>query len=176
MMRRAPGMSMRAGRRACRSLATTVVALGVFIAAPPDLSAGDAAVETVRPPSAFALLSPGNQIIARALYDAQACSHNASAGHWSLERIARASTGGRNWGDAFMRMHKIGLFTVNGLSEIVFTYQKPRILKAADSPAEQSGPSSVTTWHSETGKRQGDEAVSGSTDSPDADVLPVGNE
>lgn len=166
----------RRARRVSLPLALALAAFGILAAIPSGVSAGDPSAGTVRPPSAFPLLSPGNQIIARALHEAQMHSSTAPTGHWSLERIARMSAGGRDWGGVFTHMHQAGLFAVDGLSEVVFTYQEPRTLRAADSAVEQNSPSRVTTSSSETGKPNGGEAVPGATDSLGVDALPVGYE
>ena len=68
-------------------------------------------------------LSPGNRLIAQALYHAQ--KSTAVTGHqsWSLERIAMARAGGRNWGDVFQQLKDDGLVEAETLGQVVTWYQ-----------------------------------------------------
>lgn len=68
-------------------------------------------------------LSPGNRLIALALYSAQKSA--ATTGHqpWSLERVAVARVGGRNWGDVFQEMKQDGLVEAETLGQVVTWYQ-----------------------------------------------------
>lgn len=68
-------------------------------------------------------LSPGNRLIAQALYSAQKSA--AVSGHqpWSLERVAVSRAGGRNWGDVFQEMKQDGLLEAETLGQVVTWYQ-----------------------------------------------------
>jgi len=74
----------------------------------------------------FAALSPGNQIIARALYDAQrpGPGRTGATALWSLDRIAAAE--GDGWGAVFRRMKAAGLISSRSLGQVVNAYQATR--------------------------------------------------
>lgn len=75
-------------------------------------------------------LSPGNRLIAQALYSAQ--KSVAVAGHqpWSLERVAVARASGRNWGEVFQEMKRDGLLEAETLGQVVTWYQYHNVTPA----------------------------------------------
>lgn len=68
-------------------------------------------------------LSPGNRLIAQALYNAQKASTLNGRQPWSLERVAMARTGGSNWGEVFQQMKQDGLVEAQTLGQVVTWYQ-----------------------------------------------------
>ena len=68
-------------------------------------------------------LSPGNRLIAQALYSAQKSTTITGLKPWSLEHVALARAGGRNWGDVFQEMKKDGLLEAETLGQVVTWYQ-----------------------------------------------------
>ncbi len=68
-------------------------------------------------------LSPGNQLIARALYNAQKTITMTGLKAWTLERVASSRAGGRNWGDVFQQMKQEGLLEAETLGQVVTWYQ-----------------------------------------------------
>ena len=71
----------------------------------------------------FASLSPGDQKIARALFEAQ--STGGTAKPLTLDEIAaRKTTRQGGWGQAFKSMKEQGLLTQKNLGEVVSTFEK----------------------------------------------------
>jgi hypothetical protein len=68
-------------------------------------------------------LSPGNRLIAQALYSAQKSATVTGRQPWSLDRVAVARAGGRNWGDVFQEMKQNGLLEAETLGQVVTWYQ-----------------------------------------------------
>jgi hypothetical protein len=68
-------------------------------------------------------LSPGNRLIAQALYSAQKAGALSGRQPWSLERVATARTGGSNWGEVFQQMKQDGLVEAETLGQVVTWYQ-----------------------------------------------------
>ena len=95
------------------------------------VAAGDSsgAVEVKRPTEAAAPsraldgLSPGNRLIAQALFNAQKSSAVSGSQPWSLERIAMARAEGRNWGEVFLILKHDGLVEAQSLGQVVTWYQ-----------------------------------------------------
>lgn len=96
------------------------------------VTAGDSssAVEVRRPAEAVAApgraldaLSPGNRLIAQALFNAQKSSTLTGSQPWSLERIAMARAEGRNWGEVFLTLKHDGLVEAQTLGQVVTWYQ-----------------------------------------------------
>lgn len=75
-------------------------------------------------------LSPGNRLIAQALYSAQ--KSVAATGHqpWSLERVAVSRASGRNWGEVFQEMKQDGLLEAETLGQVVTWYQYHNVTPA----------------------------------------------
>ncbi len=80
-------------------------------------------------PGAFRQLSPGNQQIAQALFDAQ----QAEDGNpfWTLTHIARAKRQGSGWGTVFNRMKADGLIRERSLGRIIVGRDKKSAAGAA---------------------------------------------
>jgi hypothetical protein len=68
-------------------------------------------------------LSPGNRLIAQALYSAQKAATTSGRQPWSLERVAVSRASGRNWGDVFQQMKQDGLIEAETLGQVVTWYQ-----------------------------------------------------
>lgn len=117
-------------------IVTTVLAIVVV--------AGAAAAQTTTPPQepapaststqgAFDNLSPGNQKIARALFEAQqpsstpsAPSDASSAGltSLSLDEIAAMKQSGKGWGEVFREMKAQGLIEAKNLGQVVSQFNR----------------------------------------------------
>ena len=76
-------------------------------------------------------LSPGNRLIAQALFAAQ----RSAGGAWPLERIAGARLDGQNWGDVFQKMKTEDLLQAETLGQVVTWYQY-NYVKPEPSPYE----------------------------------------
>lgn len=78
------------------------------------------AVAPVATPPAGAVdaLSPGNRLIAQALFAAQR-----TGAAWPLERIAALRIDGQNWGDVFEQMKSQNLLQADTLGQVVSWYQ-----------------------------------------------------
>lgn len=90
----------------------------------PALIAGSAAAQTPplpAPGGAFEQLSPGNQKIARAIFESRpsASTPLASARPLSLDQIAQMKQGGRGWGAIFHDMKAKGLVQDKNLGQAV---------------------------------------------------------
>ena len=86
------------------------------------LVGGIAGAQTIPPPNAgaFDRLSPGNQKIAQALFDAQQRSTTpTTATPLSLDDIAAAKQGGQGWGRVFKTMKTQGLVDEKNLGQAV---------------------------------------------------------
>jgi len=64
-------------------------------------------------------LSPGNRLIAEALFAAQQTAGAA----WPLQRIAASRLDGQNWGDVFQQMKTENLLQAETLGQVVTWYQ-----------------------------------------------------
>ncbi len=64
-------------------------------------------------------LSPGNRLIAEALFAAQRTAGVA----WPLERIAASRLDGQNWGKVFQQMKTENLLQADNLGQVVTWYQ-----------------------------------------------------
>lgn len=82
-------------------------------------SLGDAAVTL----GSYDQLSPGNRLIAQALYHAQKVVPADGPQQWTVERLAGARAGGANWGDVFRQMKLEGLVEAQTLGLVVTWYQ-----------------------------------------------------
>jgi hypothetical protein len=96
-------------------LLVAVVALGAF--------AVDALAQS--PTGAFSKLSPGQQKIARALYDAQIQGPNASR-PLSLDDIAMKRNTFTSWGAVFKDMKAAGQVSDKSLEQVVKTWERKR--------------------------------------------------
>jgi len=105
--------------------------LGFFLATGVAVAQADA--------GAFDKLSPGNQKIAQALYDAQ------TSKNLSRDDIASMKKDGQGWGEVFKDMKSRGLVQERNLGEVV---------SRSNHPGESVGNSGVTTPH-ERGRNHG---------------------
>jgi len=82
-------------------------------------------------------LSPGNRLIAQALYSAQKSSGATGHQPWTLTRVALARAGGRNWGDVFQQMKQEGVMEAETLGQVVTWYQYHNVtpVRARTEPA-----------------------------------------
>ncbi len=79
---------------------------------------------TTQPSGAFDRLSPGNQKIARALFEAQPAPESRTAGAttptpWTLDEIAAHKQSGQGWGNVFKDMKAQGLVQDKNLGQVV---------------------------------------------------------
>jgi len=85
------------------------------------LAAGIAAAQSPPPPApggAFESLSPGNQKIARAIFDSELRA-GPSASTKSLDQIAEMKQSGKGWGEVFKGMKSQGLVQDRNLGQAV---------------------------------------------------------
>jgi hypothetical protein len=99
--------------RTCSTLLVAVVALGVFATNALAQSAG----------GAFSKLSPGQQKIARALFEAQRQGPNAPA-PLSLDEIATRRQAHQGWGEVFKSMKQAGQVNEKNLGQVVKTWER----------------------------------------------------
>ena len=99
-------------------LISTVMAL--FTTA---LMVGPAHAQTATPSKsgAFTALSPGNQKIARALYEAQTANGATTTSKLTLDQIAAMKQEGQGWGNVFRDMKAQGRVTARNLGVVVST-------------------------------------------------------
>jgi hypothetical protein len=96
------------------------------------LATAPAAAQTAAPPAAtasnegaFDNLSPGNQKIARALFEAQ--QSGAASKPLAMDRIAAMKQSGKGWGEVFREMKAQGLVQEKNLGQVVSKYSaKPK--------------------------------------------------
>ena len=97
---------------------------------------------------AFSQLSPGQQKIARALFEAQPSSTAPNAPKpLTLDEIAskKKGQGQEGWGNVFKDMKKQGLVSQKNLGDVVSAYEKrhpetARLYKPAEHPAKPDKP------------------------------------
>src|SRR5215470_3436108 len=130
---------MRNAMHASRVVLAVVVALGVAVSAWAQTTST----------GAFDKLSPGDQKIARALFEAQNTTQNTSGGATplTLDQIAAKKQGHTGWGEVFKQMKAQGLVTDKNLGQAVSNFErhhpelagkpdnaKPEKLEKADKP------------------------------------------
>lgn len=99
---------------------------------------GPADAQTAASSGAYESLSPGNQKIARALFEAQ--KTGGSTKPLTLDQIA-AQKQGEGWGEVFKQMKSQGLVEDKNLGQVVSEYNHRRPGPAAhDSAAGHGGP------------------------------------
>lgn len=97
---------------------------GMLLAALVTLGAFAASALAQTPGGAFSKLPPGQQKIARALFEAQPPSGAPSAQRpLTLDEIAMKKKGREGWGEVFKEMKKQGLTTQKNLGEVVSGYE-----------------------------------------------------
>ena len=86
----------------------------------------------------FDELSPGNQMIARSLMDAQTLPPDSTVQPWNLDDIAaaRSETG---WGNVFKQMRSEGLIEANNLGEVVSAHARATHRPVTESVAVEAG-------------------------------------
>lgn len=118
------------------ALAGFLLLLGAMSASPTSAQAPSAT-------GAYERMSPGNQKIARALFDAQAAAFTPAPPNSSRARATRALTldeiaaqkqGGQGWGQVFQAMRSQGLVQETSLGQVVSRYEHQRS-RVAVSPA-----------------------------------------
>ncbi|HEY4135757.1 MAG TPA: hypothetical protein VGO34_11135 [Alphaproteobacteria bacterium] len=82
-------------------------------------------------------LSPGNRLIAEALFAGQDALAP-GRGPWSLERIASSRMEGRNWGEIFQQMKGENLLRSETLGQVVTWYQYNYVTPEPDTGAIHS--------------------------------------
>jgi hypothetical protein len=70
---------------------------------------------------AFTRLSPGEQKIARALFEAQSTGASTPL---TLDEIAAKKQGGQGWGEVFKQMKTRGLVTQKNLGQVVSSFER----------------------------------------------------
>ncbi len=84
--------------------------------------------QTPSPSGAYASLSPGNQNIARALFEAQQTSSGGTTINkpLTLDQIAAKKQSGQGWGKVFKDMKAQGLVQEKNLGQVVSRYHRAR--------------------------------------------------
>jgi hypothetical protein len=117
---------MRNAIHAFRGVLVVVVALGVAVSAWAQTSGT----------GAFEKLSPGDQKIARALFEAQNTTPSKSGGATplTLDQIAAKKKGHTGWGEVFKQMKAQGLVTDKNLGKAVsnFEHHHPELAAKPD--------------------------------------------
>ena len=80
-------------------------------------------VVTAAPARGMESLSPGNRLIALALFNAQKATTITGHQAWSLDRFVTARAEGRNWGEVFAQLKRDGLVEAETLGQVVTWYQ-----------------------------------------------------
>lgn len=104
-----------------------VAVLACLVALPgPVLGQGGAPSPTIDPGpvGAYESLAPGEQKIARALYDAQLARGSTTAQTLTLDDIAARKQSGQGWGRIFRDMRAQGLVQEKNLGQVVSRYQR----------------------------------------------------
>ncbi|MFN4283879.1 MAG: hypothetical protein ACK4NA_14675 [Alphaproteobacteria bacterium] len=106
------------------SAVALTVAIGVALASDRGVSSTQNGQEqfATRGAEEIESLSPGNRLIAEALFAAQAPDAQGRAS-WSLTKIAAERGAGQNWGDVFHRMKSENLLRADTLGQVVTWYQ-----------------------------------------------------
>lgn len=68
-------------------------------------------------------LSPGNRMIAKSLFKAQADADTPT--QWTLDRISTAKAEGSGWGQVFGQMQAEGLVSAKNLGQVISRYYQP---------------------------------------------------
>lgn len=150
---------------------------------PTDIS-GATATTTSTDDGAFAKLSPGNQKIARSLFEAQKAPAEtvtggtttggtadgtaaaATGSPWTLDQIAAAKQSGQGWGNVFKEMKEQGLVEAKNLGQVVSGKASPPSPPPPPPPSGDTGGTGGTagdTTSSGTGSTTGANTASGDT-------------
>ena len=118
-------------------------ALAGFLLLLGAMSASPTSAQTPSIAGAYERMSPGNQKIARALFDAQAAAFTPApptgssargARMLTLDEIAAQKQGSQGWGQIFQAMRSQGLVHETSLGQVVSRYEHQRS-RAAVTPA-----------------------------------------
>lgn len=107
------------------SVGALAIAIGVAWASDQANNAANvpaAAPQLASRPGAIEQMTPGNRLIAEALFAAQAPDEGARTS-WPLARIAASRTAGQNWGDVFQAMKNENVLHADTLGQVVIWYQ-----------------------------------------------------
>lgn len=107
------------------------------------IAASPTSAQPVSEAGAFQRMSPGNQKIARALFDAQAAAVTPAPGGGrsrgakalTLDQIAAQRQGGQGWGQIFQAMRAGGLVHETSLGQVVSRYEQRRTRAMVMPPA-----------------------------------------
>ena len=154
-----------------RILAITLLALALAVTAAAAQTAPATQTTTTTQPSnqgAFDNLSPGNQKIARALYEGQQTqaqpsgSTTTTTNPLSLDDIAAMKQGGKGWGVIFKDMQAQGKLPpdAKNLGQLVSGKYQPQSTSGSTTITSASGKSQTT---GKSGKGHFDDGASGST-------------
>ena len=95
----------------------TIAMIGaLFFATPASGQTTSTTARTAPANSSFSKLSPGNQKIALALYDAQVAP---APTRLTLDQIAAKKQGGQGWGNVFKQMKAQGLVDARSLGQVI---------------------------------------------------------
>lgn len=109
------------------------------------LTASPTSAQTSSVDGAYERMSPANQEVARALFDAQAAalqpappgSGGRSARALTLDEIAAEKQRARGWGQVFQAMRSQGLVQETSLGQVVSRYEHQRSRAAAAGPSQE---------------------------------------
>ncbi len=85
-----------------------------------------AAAQDTTVDGAYERLSPGNQKIARALWEAQQPAPSTTAKSLTLDEVAAQKQSGQGWGQVFRTMKVQGLVQEKNLGQVVSRYARPQ--------------------------------------------------
>ena len=130
------------------------------------LAAGIAAAQSPPPPApggAFESLSPGNQKIARAIFDSERrAGPTAATTPLSLDEIAAMKQGGKGWGEVFKEMKSQGLVQDRNLGQAV---RRQAVSQGSRGSGGTAARTEITTASGKTaivgGRGRSDAALSG---------------
>ena len=117
------------------------------------MSASPTSAQTPSVAGAYERMSPGNQKVARALFDAQAAavtpvppgSSERSARTLTLDEIAAQKQATRGWGQIFQAMRSQGLVQETSLGQVVTRYEHQRSRAAVTTTAGRAKDGTRTT-------------------------------
>lgn len=121
--------------------------------------------ETSTAVASFDQLSPGSQMIARSLMDAQVAPADGSA-IWTLDKIAAAKSG-TGWGNVFATMKADGLINARNLGQVVSAYARSTNSPITGSVAAEAGIESSNAASGDTGTQTQSTGANGTTQKGD---------
>ena len=115
---------------------------------------------------AFDKLSPGNQKIAQALFDAQKASGAPPRSRLSLDDIAAMKLNGQGWGNVFKELKAKGLVAEKNLGQVVSKYQRQqrgttpgRVATTGGATGAKAGATSGTAARGQGGRQDADKST-----------------